>query len=167
MNDAMKLALGVTGFASLLALAIPANFDVADDQKEQAIPAPTPPPGQPATVPATVNAEPQIIAEDDEDEDFSFGDPTASTDPIGFEETDNGENSDGDSLSSPVPDTAPQQASNREAAANNAIRAANNARREAQAAANQAVQSRAAQSSQSAPAEGSLVQSKDGLILVE
>lgn len=162
MNDAMKLALGVTGFASLLALAIPANFDVADDQKEQAIPASNPPPGQPATVPATVNAEPQIIAEDDEDEDFSFGDPTASTDPIGFEETDNGGNSDGESISSPVPDTAPQQASNREAAANNAIIAANNARREAQA-----VQSRAAQSSQSAPAQGSLVQSKDGLILVE
>lgn len=162
MNDAMKLALGVTGFASLLALAIPANFDVADDQKEQAIPASNPPPGQPATVPATVNAEPQIIAEDDEDEDFSFGDPTASTDPIGLEETDNGGNSDGESISSPVPDTAPQQASNREAAANNAIIAANNARREAQA-----VQSRAAQSSQSAPAQGSLVQSKDGLILVE
>lgn len=92
MNDAMKLALGVTGFASLLALAIPANFDVADNQEEQASPNPVPAPSQPAKVPATADAAPQVIVEDDEDEDFSFGDPTASTDPIDFEEFDNDNN---------------------------------------------------------------------------
>lgn len=82
MNDTMKLALGVTGFASLLVLAVPSNFDVSDEQQEQAPPKAAP---EKKPTPQTKN---QVIIEDDEDEDFSFGDPIASTDPINFDEFD-------------------------------------------------------------------------------
>ena len=88
MNDTMKLALGVTGFASLLVLAVPSNFDVSKEEEQVK--------ENPSTVaekPVAAKPKPKIIVEDDEDEDFSFGDPIASTDPIDFDDFDRDNNS--------------------------------------------------------------------------
>lgn len=94
MNDTMKLALGVTGFASLLVLAVPSNFDVS--KKEQELQDQ----GTPVTVvkkPTAPKPKTEVIVEDDEDEDFSFGDPTASTDPVDFDDFDKDSNDEDNS----------------------------------------------------------------------
>ncbi len=92
MNDTMKLALGVTGFASLLVLAVPSNFDVSKaEDKVQNTHSPDP---QKALAPRPIASAPrtEVIVADDEDEDFSFGDPIASTDPIDFDDFDSDNN---------------------------------------------------------------------------
>lgn len=115
MNDTMKLALGVTGFASLLVLAVPSNFDVSQtDQQVQENPSPI---AEKSASPKPVISKPrtEIIVEDDEDEDFSFGDPIASTDPIDFDDFDKDTNNETDS-STPVHSTVRSTAQNKSSA---------------------------------------------------
>lgn len=83
MNQTMKLALGITGVCSVLALLIPQNFSPPTAEPEpvslieQPISDPLPSQFQPAPL--------ETVSEQFENEqDFSFGDPTASADPIDF-----------------------------------------------------------------------------------
>ncbi len=91
MNETMKIALGVTGFATLLALTVPANFDVSQGQTKTEPSASV----QPEAIKSS-NVKPVVpeqnsiidtIIEDSDDETFSFGDPTSSAEPINFDDS--------------------------------------------------------------------------------
>lgn len=139
MNQTIKLALGITGVCSILAMLIPQNFSSPqqDGTPTSAIP-------QPNDVPVTFDAQPsqpqqfqpqqfqqpqQASTQDiapgyEEEENFSFGDPTASADPIDFNDSFSGNNSSS-SNAAPNPAANPDtngannpQTANQDSAAN-------------------------------------------------
>lgn len=87
MNNTLKIALGVSGFAILLALTIPSNFNAPEAKEEAQAPV------QAAPVAPSLAPRPAapVYDEEEEDSNFTFGKPTLDAKPYSEQAKDNDE----------------------------------------------------------------------------
>lgn len=88
MNNTLKIALGVSGFAILLALTIPSNFNAPETKEEAQAPVQAAPVA-PSSAPRPAAP---VYDEEEEDSNFTFGKPTLDAKPYSQENDNSSDN---------------------------------------------------------------------------